>query len=303
MRIERVDAATYNRWFSRPRYLYNSKDFAELNRYKVGDIHYLLISREGHTEPDLGIIFGESEGELLSPFSAPYGGWEELTDDFSLYIDAAEAIAGYCGGRAKITLPPFVYGPRVTAQAEALKLCGARQLYADVNHSLDISDRDHMFDRLNQKARKKLRLSLQEDFKLETGKQLLDEAYDLIERNRRERGYYLSMTHYQVYELTEALKSTEFFVLRHGDTAVASAVVNLVDREIAQVVYWGHLKEFDELHPMNYLSSSLMAYYNSFGYRLLDVGTSSIHGEPLLGLIQFKRSIGCETSDKLTLQI
>ena len=52
--------------------MFNSVAFTELNRGKCDDIHYLVFA---DSRVRVGIVLGERGGRLLSPFSAPFGGF------------------------------------------------------------------------------------------------------------------------------------------------------------------------------------------------------------------------------------
>ena len=75
MRIERIDAECFGELFPKDSaHIYNSAGFCTLNSRKCDDLHYLSI---GDGKPHLGIVLGERDGRLLSPFSAPFGGFSE----------------------------------------------------------------------------------------------------------------------------------------------------------------------------------------------------------------------------------
>ena len=71
MQIERLSPDEYAKIYT-PQHVFNSVGFTELNRDKAEDLHYLSIRDTKHR---FGIILGERNGMLRSPFSAPFGGF------------------------------------------------------------------------------------------------------------------------------------------------------------------------------------------------------------------------------------
>ena len=57
---------------------------------------------------------------------------------------------------------------------------------------------------------------------------------------------------------------------------------------------------YEQDRPMNYLAYRTYLYYSERGIRVLDIGPSTESGEPNYGLCNFKKSIGCSVSSKLT---
>ena len=71
MQIERLSPDEYAKTYT-PQHVFNSVDFTELNRDKAEYLHYLSVHDTKHR---FGIILGERNGMLRSPFSAPFGGF------------------------------------------------------------------------------------------------------------------------------------------------------------------------------------------------------------------------------------
>ena len=87
MEILEVDANQYAEIFSKPYHFFNAAEFNAINAYKCEQVFYLIFK---DSKPRLGIIFGLRDNKLVSPFSAPFGGFESTNDDIRLQqIDAA----------------------------------------------------------------------------------------------------------------------------------------------------------------------------------------------------------------------
>ena len=72
MTITEMTATEYETLFSSG-HVYNSVSFAMLNATKAESVRYLAVGDHKHR---FGIILGERGGRLMSPFSAPFGGFD-----------------------------------------------------------------------------------------------------------------------------------------------------------------------------------------------------------------------------------
>jgi len=107
------------------------------------------------------------------------------------------------------------------------------------------------------------------------------------------------MTWNQVFSTTEIIPA-DFFLLSHNKDYVASAIIFHVAPKMVQVIYWGGLPDFAKYKTMNFLSYSIFDYYQKLGIKIIDIGTSTENGIPNYGLCEFKESIGCRISTKLS---
>ena len=126
----------------------------------------------------------------------------------------------------------------------------------------------------------------------------MERAYEVIRRNREEHGYPLRMTLEQVWQTVTSVVKADFFVLEHEGRDVAAAQISHVAEGIAQVIYWGDIRKYSALRPMNFLAYSLLDHYYKQGLRILDIGPSTEDGVPNYGLCEFKENIGCEVTLK-----
>lgn len=278
---------------------YLGVSFAELNSHKCKALHYILCGASG-------IIAGESDGMLRSPFSAPYGGFVNYEKG------AARQLADYCraaGLDCEITLPAEAYGEEPRLQARELSDCGFAVSAVDANYHYEFPGGD-FGQLLGATGKKKLRCGLRSTTVIKQGgSELLSEAYAIIERNRIEHGYPLKMSFEQMLRTAEIIP-TECFIAR-TETAgpEASAIVHRAMSGTAQVVYWGNAAGTDAAYGRNFpiMHALIWAVYSHYsqqsGMRLLDTGPASDHGVLLPGLAQFKERIGCRRSDKLTFKL
>ena len=302
MEINRVEAEEYKSYFPKNEHIFNSVAFTELNKHKCKSVRYLVFKDK---KARLGIIAGENDGILLSPFSAPFGGFDAPEMERIEYYDqAAEQLRDYLrqeGLKMRIVLPPSIYGSFVAKSYSSLMRAGAHIMYTDLNYAYELSRFEEYEDYLERSARKNYHQSLRHDLKFEIldGNNPTDiaRAYAVIQTNRNAKGFPLRMTLEDVVR-TASVVSPDFFVLSYQGLDVAAAMVYPVKDGIAQVIYWGDDPAFSELKVMNFLTYKVFAYYYASDLKYLDIGPSTEQGIPNYGLCSFKENIGCTISLK-----
>ncbi len=302
MEIQEIDRDLFDELYP-SQHVYNSTAFAELNNNKVECVHYLSFS---DTKPRFGIILGERDSVLRSPFSAPFGGFTQRgMQSLAKMETAADRLIEYAAERSldlDITLPPLVYNESQLSKWASVLMNKMQVRCVDLNYHTDLMrfpDYIHIIDR---SARNKLNHALQQNFNLVQ----LDSryhtdvarAYEIIRRNREERSYPLRMTLEQVWQTVNSTIRADFFVLEHEGNDVAAAQVFHSADSVAQVIYWGDIREYSALRPMNYLAYSVAKHYYEAGLRILDIGPSTENGVPNHGLCEFKEDTGCSVTLK-----
>ena len=307
MEIVRLEAKEYAALFPKPEHIFNTPAFTELNRSKCEDIHYLSFHDR---KARLGIILGERDGIMRSPFSAPFGGFD--TNDLErleFFDEAAKLLATYakeCGKQIRIVLPPSIYGSSVAKSYSALLRAGAKVSHTDLNYAYELSRFEDYEAHLERSARKNFNQALRNGFQFEIldGNKPSDiaRAYAVIRTNRQSKGFPLRMSLEDVLA-TAPIVSAEFFIQTHDGHDVAAAMVYPVRTDIAQVVYWGDDPAYSGLKSMNYFTYKVFAHYFSRDFHFLDIGPSTEEGIPNYGLCSFKENLGCTVSLKHTLVI
>ncbi|EBF5464301.1 hypothetical protein FID33_09150 [Campylobacter jejuni] len=98
---------------------------------------------------------------------------------------------------------------------------------------------------------------------------------------------------------TSKIIPTDLFLVYKDDIPIASAIVHIMNQNIARVVYWGNTTNSNQYRPMNFLSYNLFLYYKNQNFKIVDIGTSTLHTTPNFGLCDYKESIGCDCSPKI----
>lgn len=289
-------------------HIFNSVAFAELNGDKVERIHYLSFN---DPKPCFGIVLGESNSVLRSPFSAPFGGFlENGTHGLERMEKVVDMLACYAKEHSMkllITLPPLVYNETTVSKWVSVLMRKMKLRHIDLNYHFDISRMSYYRNVINRSARNHLNQAMRLNFCLHklnsVDRNDVARVYNVISCNHKERGFPLRMTLDQVWQTVSKVISADFFVLEHEGCDVAAAQVFHVANGIAQVVYWGDIRQYAKLRPMNYLAFSLFSYYFDKGLRILDIGPSTENGTPNYGLCEFKENIGCSVTLKYSFEL
>lgn len=305
MNILSVTKTDFRAMFPAPLHAYNDVAHAALNAHKVERTRYLLFVDEGKTR--FGIILGERNGRLLSPFSAPFGGFvQHRPQSLRAMEEAVTALKRYAAELSlgvEITLPPLVYDVAELSKWVNVLSRRAAMATADVNYHYALRLFPRYVETLERRARNKLAQAMSNDFTFIT----VDSrdsagamrAYDVIRRNRAEHSYPLRMTYDEV-TATSRVVPTDFFLLCHDGRDVAAAQVFHVADGVVQVIYWGDIGECSHLRTMNMLAFRIFEHYHNAGIRIVDTGTASTDGKPNHGLCEFKESIGCTATNKFS---
>lgn len=295
MEVRSISPKEYGELFQRPTHIYNSVEFAELNRMKCDSLHYLAFS---DSKTRAGMIVGERDGVLMSPFSAPFGGFDvNRGPSAGCMAEIVGALRSYAGGRRCIvTLPPSFYSPELTAKsAYAFMQAGSRTDTLLNHHFACLDPADYVLS-LESKARNKLKLGLASDWTfspISRGDiEGIRRAYRVIALNRSQKGYPLRMSFEDVVA-TKEVANADFFLLNIGGVDVASAQIHRTAPGIAQVIYWGDIGEASDKHPMNLLAYCVFSHYRREGVKIVDIGPSGDFDALNFGLADFKESIGC----------
>jgi hypothetical protein len=310
MEIVEVNPEEFDRAVKFPYHVYGSGSFNDLNNNNAESVHYLLFN---DTKYRLGLICGVREETLFSPFSAPFGGFIYLAEDLRIQIidEAIQLLIEWA--RRKLlkqihfTLPPSIYNESYIAkQTNSLYRKNFRVSGIDLNYSFILDRLDDNYDKhIWSNARKNLKISLSKDLNFIRCKSLeeKEKAFRTIKKNREIRGYPLKMTWNQILETIKIINSDFFLITDYRENILAAAIVFEVNTEINQVIYWGDLPEYSANKTMNFLSYKIFEYYIKTGKRVIDIGPSTENSVPNFGLCDFKESIGCKISQKMSFVI
>lgn len=305
LKIQRITAKEYAQFFPNPPHVFNSVAFNELNKDKCIELHYLVFK---DSKLRFGIILGEKEDCLRSPFSAPFGGLSSNKNERIEYYEQVVSLLGeyakHLGKDVFVSLPPSLYFPTDNAkQISAFFRTGADLRYMDLNYQFEVKRFKNYESFIDSKSKNKLHNALKSNFQFvqldSMNKEDVARAYSVIKRNREERGFPLRMSLEAVLHTIEIIPA-DFFVCTLDNIDMAAAQVFHVSEDTCQVIYWGDIPEYAKLRVMNFFTYKVFEYYYNKGIKNLDIGPSTEEGIPNYGLCEFKENIGCTVSSKYT---
>ncbi len=289
-----LDAKTYRHYFPENPHPFLSEDFLELNRWKCDKIIRLVDDKP---RKEIGLITGLKNKVLLSPYSAPFGGFHfrnELIyigeiDDFLGSLKDYIIKYGYKG--IEITLPPGLYHPTFNAKVvNAFIRAEYAALIPEITSWVDLKKFSGEFNQKNSREyyRQAVRNGL--TFEMINNPPDMQKAYDLICNNRHKFDRPIYMTFQDIMD-TGKLWPVNFFKVSDRDGAmVASAIFYQSRHDICYAVFWGDNDLGRPLRAIDFLALNLWIFYKESGFAYIDVGVSTEAGSPNEGLLRFKES-------------
>ncbi|MCF0215408.1 MAG: GNAT family N-acetyltransferase [Fibrobacteraceae bacterium] len=291
-----ISAEEYRKCFGDSFACYVRADFNLLNESKVEKVRFFAFENEGYR---LGIIFGQKGDWLLSPFSAPFGGFScakgVTIEDLDLALGALPAFAVAQKKKIEVVFPPVFYNRTYFSKCISSMLrSGFKIHHADLNNAFDLRSSVPYEKILWNMARRNLKTAQKLNYRFvkENSEDGFATCYNVIRQNREFRGYPLKMS-LEAFKRTSAVVDMDFLTLYLDEKPVAAAIVYHASKNIFQLIYWGDVPEAMECRPMNMLAHYVFDYYKELGLDYLDIGPSSEDGVPNVGLCAFKESVGC----------
>jgi hypothetical protein len=306
MKIEEITSKEYSTIFNNYS-IFFSVPFNELNKSKCERLIYLLF-HDGRVK--LGLIAGIKDGSLLSPYSAPYGGFATYNNKIKLeYLDAAiKTLDKYLVinkiSQVKFVLPPYFYNESFLSKVfYSLIQNGYVVNYTDLNYHFNIADfKSYQTGLVDKRTLEKLKKAFSVGLTFTQVHDITDKqaAYDIVKQNRAHKGRPIYMTFEDLMD-TCKIVNADFFLVYQKEIPIASAVVYRVADKIAQAIFWADDHKYSLNRPMNFMVYKLFEFYASQDIRVIDLGISTESGLPNFGLCDFKENIGSIPSLKYTL--
>ena len=308
MNIIEVSQSEYQKLNIKPISVFDTVDFIRLVESKVAKVKYLVFD-DGKRR--FGLIVGISScGELRAPFSAPYSCLTPISENNKIksYNEACVELVKYAkkNGLKKIrlTLPPTIYAEdHISKLYNSLYVSKFKIAGCDLNYQYDLSlFTDKYESDLQLKPRQKLRSAIKNELSFEKTSDI-EVAYEVIKKNRKSKGYPLWMSFDDVKKTIEVIDTDFFLVMDDQGDPVAASMVYYITKNKVQVIYWGNIEGSNNLKSMNFLAYNIFKYYSGKNIDFFDVGPSTEFSIPNYGLCDFKQSIGCQTSSKMTFEL
>lgn len=131
----------------------------------------------------------------------------------------------------------------------------------------------------------------------------LQKTYAFIAACRDERGYPFAIS-FDTLEQTVKTFPNRFhlFGVFDGPELAAASISVDVGNQVLYDFHSAHPRRYDALSPVVLLKERMYNFCREHSYRILDLGTSAVDGEPNFGLIDFKFGLGGKPTVKLSFQ-
>ena len=299
-----IESDQFNFYFPADPHHFVSEIFTALNAKKVDKIVRLVQNTD---KVAIGLIAGVKNNVLLSPFSAPFGGFHFKNESiYSTFIesfveDLKEFALEENITQIEITLPPDIYCQSFNTKViNVLLRLGFEMNIPEITNWVDLYKFKGLYTHnasrtyYNQAVKNKLEFSKTESI---TEKEAI---YNLIVENRSRMGRPIFMTFNDVLQ-TAKIFPTEFFkVVNPSGEFVAGAIFYTTNPTIAFAVFWADSQQGRPLRAMDFLIFNLWSYYKEAGYKYIDLGTSTESGVPNEGLLRFKETHECISSSRFS---
>jgi hypothetical protein len=252
-----------------------------------------------HFTPSIDGLWRSPARGTFAGFACAQGLRLESLWAFEEAVQARLAVLG--ATQIEILPAPMAHDPVAFAnQFYLLRTRGYEMTRCDLNHSLQVDTRG-LGERMSYGNLKRLRKCEREGLVAEQlPLNTLAAVYDTLAANRTINGHVMSMTLAQLQTMADSFPDAMvLFGVSDGDRLAAGGLCLHLGAGVLYVFYWGDRPGYSSLSPVVCVAEAIYRYCQQKGLRLLDVGTSTVDGEPNHGLIEFKRGMGFDESLKV----
>lgn len=254
------------------------------------------------------VSFHLHDGKAYTPFRAPFGSFlfsNKLSPkDLYDFVKECEPLLTKHGAKAVVIKePPLFYRSNGDLLQSILFNLGYEVSLAELSSGIKV-DGLHFEERLESWEKRKWKQAktagtIYKALPLTD----LESVYNFILKCRKQKGHQLSMTYEELSETVHQFKKNFFLfgVFSKQEIAAASIAIR-VHPGILYNFYSAHLKKFDSISPIVSLVGGMYKFCSQHSIRLLDLGTSSLDGQPNFSLLDFKLRLGATPSMKLTFE-
>lgn len=293
----------YRKYFTTDSNPFVSDIFMNLVESKADKIVRLM------TEDDtsMGLIAGIKNNVIKSPFSAPFGGFHYTHEyiSYNVIYNFISCLKEYVAKNKfesiSITLPPDLYQKSMNAKLiNAFIKSGFEMETPNIMNWINLSDFNGKWVKSScgQNCRKAVKNGLY--FEVAKDEKTIKDAYEVIYNNRKEQGRKIYMTLEDILKVNEVIP-VDFLAVKDQDgRCMGSGVFYRGHEKIVQGIFLGDTMEKRNLGVMDLLLLNIFELYKQMNFKYLDLGLSSLGGEPNSGLIRFKEIHNCSTSLRYT---
>lgn len=288
-------------------HIFNSAKYFRL--HQTGRAYFYQLCSATTTGVLATVHFTETApGQFKSPATGTFGGFctakDVPLDALDRFVVSVEKhLLDNEAREIHIALAPAIHDLQLfSISFNLLARRGYKVIRHDLNHHLEITSAA-LPDRMEHGNQKRYRKCLREGFearRLDASRYA--DAYAVIASNRQRRGFPITMSFPQIMEMVRVFgERIKMFAVYREELLVASAICIDIDGRILYVFYWGDIDNMQSHSPITLLAAQIYEYCQTDRYEILDIGVSTVAGDPNYGLVRFKRSLGCTESLKLSL--
>lgn len=203
----------------------------------------------------------------------------------------------------RIKIPPQYLEPNIYQLVEFFFAKKNATITKEINQHLILNGDDykHFFSKTNRKI---VRQNVANGYHVTISNNLNVLGYELLQRNRMQRGINLSVSYENLLFQSEALLGRYvFFECWNSNQALAAyAVCIKIQWDVMYVFYWGEEPSERINSPVVLLAKFIIDYCNEQKIKFLDAGISTVHGVVDQGLYEFKSRLGFVPSEKYIIE-
>lgn len=298
--LKNVNALQYQFYFTSDPHPFISEAFINLNESKADKILRLVQDTE---KVQVGLVAGIRDNIMLSPFSAPFGGFHfrhenTYTHAIESYLEDLIAYAQNENlAKIQITLPPDIYCQTFCAKmVNALLRCQFTMKLPEISNWVELQSFNEVFTHGASRTYYKQAVKNKLEFHKVTEISEMESVYNLVVENRARMGRPIYMTFQDLRKTAEIFPTDYFKVVNSDGQLEAGAILYCAHPGVAYVIFWGDALEGRAVRAMDFLSFHLWSHYKAKGMKYIDVGISTESGMPNEGLLRFKETHECKSS-------
>jgi len=294
---------------SKKNHLFNEPDYFNIHSSSSQDVYAQLVRRSDLKVFATICFYEDTSGIFLSPIRGTFGS-VSLNENlgFLLLDNFLTGLIHYlvANGARELRIKCAPSSHDNALFSKLFSIFTRNNLipdYVEVNYDLLINDRNFI-DLVDYGNIKRIRKMLKCGFVAEKiGNTSLSQAYLVIAENRSRLGVVVSMTENQLKNMIDRFPDAVHLFAVYRDSQrteiLASAVCIAITDSILYVLYWGDAADMGSYSPVALLAKTIYEYCQENGFKLLDVGTSTLKGIPNFGLVKFKQNLGFAESLKV----
>lgn len=295
-----IEEKKYKNYFYKDPHPYISQAFIETIEHKVDRVVRLVDSDK---EISIGLVAGVKHNMLFSPFSAPFGGFHYKHEAifYDRIYDFIEKLKHFIIDNqykgVTISLPPNIYSQAMNAKfTNAFIRLDFEMQTPDINNSIDLRTYDGVWTKseVKQNCNRARRSGL--SFEKVIDEESIQKVFEIISLNRKLQERKIHMSLEELQHVNKAIPIDFFLIKNFNGEGIGGGVFYRGHQKIVQGIFVGDLLSSRKLGTIDFLFLNVYNYYKELGFDFIDLGKSSINGEPNIGLVRFKEIHNCCSS-------